>query len=199
MSEPAPQTTTPRSTSRVASAEGWLDEHGDALFRFAVLRVGQREIAEDLVQETLVAALKARDSFAGASSERTWLIGILKRKVVDVFRRRARSGGIDEAVGGGDEAAFDQGGLWAVKVPRWSGSPESLLRDAEFREVLADCMAGLPDQLRAAITLRELDGLASEDVCKVLDVSPTNLWTLVHRARNRLRDCLTARWFKGER
>ena len=198
MSEPAPQTSTPQSTSRAASAEGWLDEHGDALFRFALLRVGQREIAEDLVQETLVAALKARDSFAGASSERTWLIGILKRKVVDVFRRRARSGGLDEAVGG-DGGDFDQRGLWSAKVPRWSGSPESLLRDAEFREVLADCMARLPDQLRAAITLRELDGLASEDVCKVLDVSPTNLWTLVHRARNRLRDCLTARWFKGER
>ena len=199
MSEPAPQTSTPRSTSRASSAEGWLDAHGDALFRFALLRVGQREIAEDLVQETLMAALKARDSFAGASSERTWLIGILKRKVVDVFRRRARSGGIDEAVGGADETAFDQRGLWAVRVPRWSGSPESLLRDTEFREVLADCMAGLPDQLRAAITLREIDGVASDEVCKVLDVSPTNLWTLVHRARNRLRDCLTARWFKGER
>ncbi len=199
MPEPARQTSTPRSTFIAANAEGWLDAHGDALFRFALLRVGQREIAEDLVQETLVAALKARDNFAGASSERTWLIGILKRKVVDVFRRRARSGGIDEAVGGVDETGFNQSGLWSVAVPRWSGSPESLLRDAEFREALADCMAGLADPLRAAITLREIDGVPSEEVCKVLDVTPTNLWTLIHRARNRLRECLTATWFKENR
>jgi RNA polymerase sigma-70 factor (ECF subfamily) len=167
------------------------------LFRFALLRVGRREIAEDLVQETLLAALKARDEFAGASSERTWLIGILKRKVVDVFRRRARSGEL-EAATGGDEG-FDQRGCWAVEVPRWSGSPESLLRDAEFREALAACMSALPDRLRAAITLREIDGVPSDEVCKVLEVSPTNLWTLIHRARNRLRECLTAKWFKEER
>ncbi len=199
MSDHAPPKSTQQSASGAHRAEGWLEAHGDALFRFALMRVGRQEIAEDLVQETLLAALTAKDEFAGASSERTWLIGILKRKVVDVFRRRARSGGLDDAVGGDDPAEFDQRGLWSVKVPRWSGSPEALLRDAEFRQALADCMSGLPDPLRAAITLREIEEVASDEVCKVLGVTPTNLWTLIHRARNRLRECLNARWFKEKR
>lgn len=179
-------------------AERWLDDHGDALFRFARIRVGGRDVAEDLVQDTLLAALNARDAFAGASSERTWLIGILKRKVVDHFRRQMRGEGGD-AVGPAESASFDRRGCWASKVTRWSGSPESLLRDAEFRAAVDDCLSGLPDRLRAALTMRELDETPPEEVCKVLDVTPTNLWTLIHRARNRMRECLSARWFKEER
>jgi len=172
----------------------WLDEHGEALYGFAMLRLGRPDAAEEAVQEALVAALESVKRFERRSAERTWLIGILKHKVVDALRResRGRAAPIEEALRG-DSGAF-QKGHWRESQSSWevsSGESE------DFRRVLQESLASLPEPMRLAICLREIDGLETSQVCEILGITPTNLWTLVHRAKLRLRRELDVRWFKG--
>jgi len=178
----------------------WVEVHGDALFRFALLRVRDRTLAEDLVQETLLAALRGRDRFSGRSTERTWLVGILKNKISDHFRRSARESSRDglllrEALG---DNPFDGRGHWKTGPSDWGTDPAALARHAGFFEQLRRCLSELPGLQGGAFTLREVDGLGTQEICKLLEISETNLWVILHRARMRLRACLEANWF-GER
>lgn len=175
----------------------WVEEHGDALYRYALLRVRDADLAEELVQECFVAALDARARFAGEASERTWLVGILKRKVVDHVRRSVREQAVDPATNAEDGSGdvFSKRGLWRKNPQSWAGEPDKLLEDREFREILQRCLHGLPAPMAHAFLLREMDQLESDDVCKVLGISATNLWTRLHRARMGLRQCLENNWF----
>lgn len=172
----------------------WLQDHGDYLFRYARRRLYTDELAEDAVQETLLAAFKARRQFAGASSERTWLTGILKHKIVDLIRSQARevtaSGGEDAA--GDWESLFDQSGHWAESFRDW-GNPDSELEKSRIRQALDECFRRLKPALAQIFSLRELSGLSNEEICKELGVSATNAWVMLHRARLFLRECLDTR------
>jgi RNA polymerase sigma-70 factor (TIGR02943 family) len=135
------------SATKASSPERWLDEHGDALFRYAYMRLRDRDAAEDAVQETLVAALTARKNFAGNSAERTWLIGILKHKLADHWRRVARTVTVDTLPDADDpdellERFFDPANRdhWRVRPPAWS-DPDAALEDKQFWGVLAECLA----------------------------------------------------------
>lgn len=177
----------------------WVDRHGDALYRYAVLRVKDPHLAEDLVQETFFSALKAIDSFQGRSSLRTWLVGILKRKVIDHFRKNVREvseSDLEMWEESDDRDYFDKTGHWKRSLEDWKESPEQLLRNAEFWGVFQDCLSGLPETHRRAFTLREIDGMSGNEVCDVLSVSSSNLYVMMHRARARLRKCLDATWFQ---
>ena len=178
--------------------ERWLREHGDALFRFAVRRLRDPDLAEDAVQEALLAALERRESFRGQSSERTWLIGILRHKVLDILRRAAR----DAAAAGGEPdvlAATFEHGFWRERPSRWPGDPALSVEREEFLAVLEECIRRLPPRTARAFCLREFDDLPSDRVCEVLEVTATNLWTLLHRARVQLRRCLDENWFRSGR
>ncbi len=188
------------ASDRASDPADWVDRHGDAMFRYALLRVRSMGTAEELVQEALVAALTGQRSFREGSTERTWLIGILKHKIVDHYRASARelpSEGLESA----DrilEDTFSPRGLWNAGPARWSGDPSDALEKEEFWDVLRDCVSGLPDHLADAFLLRELEQMSGEEVCKVLGISPTNLWARMHRARTGLRRCLEEHWFKRE-
>lgn len=175
----------------------WVDEYGDYLFRFALSRLRQREVAEDLVQETFLAALRARKRFAGASSERTWLVGILKRKIVDHLRRKGREQPASAlaATDNWVESLFDERGNWKKKPGKWPADPSEVLEKAEFQMVFSRCLGKLPERLVNAFLLREVEELDSQEVCKVLDISANNLWVMLHRARVWLRRCLEVNWF----
>lgn len=192
----APSAPTPNDASDPAR---WLDLHGDALYRFAYLRTRDESLAEDLVQETLLAALKARERFAGESSERTWLIAILKNKLVDHIRRVGREAPLPDDADGSDalDALFDDRDHWSVRPLNW-GRPHETLENQQFWRVLMDCLATLPARLAEGFVLREIDGLTADEVCKVLEVSTSNLWVSLHRARMRLRLCLETQWFSHE-
>ena len=178
----------------------WVDRHGDALYRYALLRLRNAELAEDIVQECLLAALDARDSFTGRSSERTWLVGILKRKVIDHVRRTTREPTSDvEQDDHYEKKAFDAKGFWALAPGRWGGDPGSDTENTEFWAVFRTCLENLSPRLAEAFLLREMDQMESEDVCQVLGLTPTNLWARLHRARLGLRRCLEAHWFTGRR
>jgi RNA polymerase sigma-70 factor (ECF subfamily) len=173
----------------------WVDNHLDVLMGYAILRVRDREVAEDLVQDTLVAAWRAREDFEGRSNERTWLIGILKRKIVDYYRRRWREQAASELSPDpeGDrliEAMFDRQGMWSQHRPQPWSDPAKAFESGEFIQQLRTCLDGLPPRLAEVFTLRELEGIEGKQICQDLGLSSTNLWQLMHRARLGLRLCL---------
>lgn len=186
---------------RGADPATWVDRHGDALYGFALLRLRDPEAAEDAVQECFAAALEARERFSGRSSERTWLVGILKRKVVDQLRKTCRDRSTNEL----SEAELDtsrffaEDGLWAGRFYNWGGDPETLAENREFWAAFRKCLDGLSSRLAEAFMLRELDRMESDEICEILAISPTNLWARLHRARLGLQQCLESTWFSAAR
>jgi len=176
--------------------ELWLREYGDYLFRYALFRVSNHEVARDMVQETLIAAWKAKANFRGDSSLRTWLIGIMKHKITDYIRKEIRTRNLSDALENDPTSSFfDSTGHWQQPVQGWNDDPERLTSNQEFLKVLHGCIGKLPDQHRDVFTLRELNGEDTESVCKSCDISSTNLHVIMHRARLALRQCLEINWF----
>jgi RNA polymerase sigma-70 factor (ECF subfamily) len=175
----------------------WVDRHGDCLYRYALLRLRSADAAADVVQETFLEALRARGSFQGRSTERTWLIGILRHKIVDHLRKSGR----EQATGDGvpleatPDPRFDRRGHWRVGPASWAGDPGRDLETHEFWDVLGRCLSKLPPGLASAFLLRELDGMGAEEVRQLLGITPANLWARLHRARSLLRGCLESHWF----
>jgi RNA polymerase sigma-70 factor (TIGR02943 family) len=177
----------------------WVDRHGNYLFGYALRRLRQPELAEDLVQEALLAALRGRDQFTGASAERTWLVGILKRKIVDHLRRQHREQPASNlADDGWIDELFDKTGHWKKGPAKWV-NPSAAFENAEFWQTFSQCLDQLPRPQADAFSLREMDELSSAEVCKVLDISATHLGVMMHRARMRLCRCLDRHWFEGQR
>ena len=182
--------------------ESWVERHGDALFGFAAARVRNRAIAQDLVQETFLAGIKSSGGFAGRSTERSWLFGILCNKLADYYRQQYREIAIAdmESPLHEEQAAFATSGLgkdgWVMKLaPRAWETPDETLISKEFQDVLRSCLSRLPDKVAQVFRLREIDDVSSEEICKDLGVSPNNLWVMLHRARMGLRRCLELHWF----
>ena len=186
----------PTSVS-TTSAERWLGEHGDVLYAYAIRRVRDAHAAEDLVQETLLAAISAAGGYAALSAERTWLIGILKHKLIDHLRKSLRQRPVTEIEIEGNFDTFAPNGHWTVRVSSWRGDPRQTLENKEFRAVLASCLSKLPARTAEVFWLHEAESMNSKDVCKELGLSATNVWTMLHRARLGLQRCLTANWFEG--
>ncbi len=182
----------------------WVDMYGDYLFSFAISRVRNEAAAEDLVQETLLAAMQSRSNFGGQSSERTWLCGILKHKIIDYYRRRSREVELDQDdtdVSGYEfmyQADGPGKGHWtaASKPTAWNEDPESALEHAEFRVAVSNCLGKLPERVANVFTLRELDGYDSVEICEYLQITQSNFWVMMHRARLHLRRCVDLNWFK---
>ena len=188
------------ATSANLDPSEWVDRYGDYLFRYAMLRLRDRSAAEDLVQETFLAALKGRETFSGGSSEATWLVGILKHKIADHFRRQAHEVPLEEGDlrEQPDPSVFDGSGHWTSGPIDWGGDPADLYREKKFLDQFAKCLAGLPPNHANAFTLREIEGVDAGEICKILSVSETNLWVILHRARMQLRRCLEIRWFAAK-
>lgn len=169
------------------------------LFQYALLRIRDRDQAEDLVQETLLAALRSRDGFRGNASERTWLVAILRNKIFDHLRKRYRDPSISmELEDAFEQAAFEDGVHWTDKPTVWR-HPRQALQDKEFWSVFQECADALPQNLGDALRLRTIDELSTQEICKILNVTKTNLGVLLYRARLRLRKCLELKWFSGGR
>lgn len=181
-------------SSELERPEQWLQLHGSALYSYALIRLRDEHKAEEAVQETLLAALTARERFTGGASVRTWLIGILKHKIMDQFRRDAREQALpdefdlpqhDESL----DEQFAPDGHWASRLSDW-GDPESTLEKNQFWEILQRCLDVLPERLARLFILREVMEEDTESVCQELTITPTNLWTMLYRARMGLRQCL---------
>jgi RNA polymerase sigma-70 factor, ECF subfamily len=192
--------------SAISDPERWVDEYGDFLFKFALIRLRDPGKAEDAVQETFIAALKGGKSFAGRSTERSWLAGILKNKICDHFRKASRETTFTDlefySSEEKDEFVADTLGRDSFNRNRapqaWPNQGESLDNEL-FWKTYRDCSDKLPKKVAAAFNLREVDGIESKAVCAMLDISESNLWVMLHRARMALRRCLETNWFAKEK
>jgi len=168
----------------------WVASYGDYLYRFALLRLRDPQLAEDAVQETLLAALKARTSFQGHSTERTWLTGILKRKIIDSFRRMGK----EMDLGAEDRTTVES--TEPQRPGEWLIDPQDPTERHEFWTYLNACLDRLPQKPAILFVLREVEQMPVEEICNVMGVSPTNLRVSLHRARKQLRNCLEQQWME---
>jgi RNA polymerase sigma-70 factor (ECF subfamily) len=186
----------------LSEPEQWVELHGDYLFRYAMMRLRDASKAEDSVQETFLAALKGGRSFAGRSAEKSWLTGILKNKISDHFRKTSRETSFtDMAFYAGEESEqfvpegiFKDGWLPERAPQEWS-RPGASLDSEVFWRTFRDCSGRLPKNVAAVFTMREIDGIESREICAMLDISESNLWVMLHRARMALRRCMEVNWF----
>src|SRR5579862_5636054 len=178
--------------------ELWVEQYGDYLFQYAWGRVRSRARAEDLVQETFLAALRSLSPFQGRSAERSWLTGILKNKILDYYRTADRERTFTDLEFYEDEESerFVSGGLrqgaWIHEMgPRqWSPALVEGPDRAEFWKCFQSCTDKLPPNIARVFVLREVDEMESAAICELLRISPNNLWVMLHRARMALRRCL---------
>lgn len=176
----------------------WVALHGDELLGFAMSRVDQQELAEDLVQETFLAAWQARESFDNRSNFRTWLIGILRRKIADHYRRQGRGPRQVFPTADSENSQFDAEGAWLSAPPSWNQTPQELAENVEFWDVLTRCVANAPPHLALVFRLREFESLTVDEICERLAITPKHLSVRLYRARLALRECLQVNWFNHD-
>lgn len=182
---------------RNSAVAGWVLEYGDELFSWAFFRTSDELAAQDIVQETFISALQHYDDFKETSSSKTWLFSILKNKIVDFYRRQAKSIGANPLQQEEDEISwFDEDERWKKEyLPRPWTADESLLDNAEFSGVLDACLKKLPTPWHACVQLKYLSEKESTEICQELSITPSNLWQILHRAKLQLRNCLERNWF----
>lgn len=180
-----------------------LGEMRPDLLRFARLQLRNPELAEDVVQEALLAACADRNRFENRSSLKTWVFGILRHKIVDLLRSRGREVAASELAedGAGDEALaetlFDVRGHWQPEATpgRWR-DPEDSFAQAEFWAIFEACLDRLPEKTARVFSLREILGFETGEICDLTNCTPSHCGVLLHRARLSLRTCLAVRWFQ---
>jgi RNA polymerase sigma-70 factor (ECF subfamily) len=186
----------------------WLDDHGDYLLACALHFVRDTDKAEDLVQDTLLAALKGVAQFEGRSSVRTWLVSIMKHRAIDQLRQAGRRNTLgrkpltDLELDRWSTKQFLQSGKWAEPGSHWGAGATGSLASQEFQRALGDCLSQMPPRSAEALRLADQNELTLEQVSKVLQISASNVGVILHRTRLAMRHCLEKKWFgakPGER
>ncbi len=178
----------------------WVNLYTDHLYAWAYSKTNDKELSEDLVQDTFLVAHQSLNKFRGDSNPKTWLSSILKNKIYDHFRKKYNSPQVlsdSEAV---LESMFDESGRWKKEErPKpWSDDDDDeikLLDDKDFIHVMQGCMKELPQNWHTAVQLKYFSEKKGEEICQELDVSPTNFWQIIHRSKLQLRKCLEKHWF----
>src|ERR1043166_1445902 len=207
LSDPAP-TPAPADKAQPAALsdpERWVDEYCDYLFKYALSRLRDPAKAEDMVQEAFLAALKGAKGFQGRSAEKSWLVGILKNKICDHYRKASRETSFTDLEFYSDEegdrfipdGAFKDSWIHESGPQEWA-SPGASLDNETFWKTYRDCSNKLPKNVSTVFNLREVDGVESKEICAMLNITENNLWVMLHRARMALRRCLEMNWFGKE-
>lgn len=180
----------------ILSPEKWVDAHSDYLFNYTITRVDNHEMAKDIVQETFLSALKAMANFRGQAAERTWLTSILKRKIIDYYRKiNSTKGKAEVKVDFYEEG--DKKGSWIEnRVPQsWTNEAAQNIENAELKSTLDNCIENLPEKYRSVFLLKTVQQYETDEICNELGITASNLWVIIHRARHQLRACLESNWF----
>ncbi len=187
------------ATAHTPGFEQQVADLRDYLLKFSRLQLRNEAWAEDVVSETLLAALSKPQSFGNRSQLKTWLVGILKHKVIDALRQHGREVCTSDNLHDSREDPLDYIGFKADghfnEPPADWGNPEQQVSSRQFFEVLEACTQQLPAVQGRLFLMREWLELSSEDICKELQLTPTNLYVQLHRARLRLRECLELNWY----
>ena len=181
----------------VTPPDKWVDQYGDYLYGFAMSRLRNAELAQDCVQDTFLAGIKALDRFDGSRDIKFWLRGIMRNKIVDQIRKSVREHKVD--IDSEDETLlesfwFKYSGIATTNPDPWQFNPRKYYDNTEFWAVFEDCIETVKNPAREAFILRVLEDQSTEEVCKVMDVTPNYLWVLLHRAREQLKVALEAKW-----
>jgi RNA polymerase sigma-70 factor (TIGR02943 family) len=176
----------------------WIDKYADYLFNYAVVRVNNSDLAKDLVQETFFAGLKSAKNFQGKSTERTWLISILKRKVIDHYRKINSKKGQAEVRMNFYADGENEGNWLEERVPQsWDNASEKTIENEELRSQIDICIDNLPEKYAMVFRMKTIQEFETEEICKELDITSSNLWVIIHRARTQLRKCMEDNWFNN--
>ncbi len=172
-------------------------DYSDYLYNFAITRVNDEHIAEDLVQDTFVAAIKSIKNFESKSKESTWLTAILKNKIIDHYRKKVnqyKKESIETLHDTNDY--FDERGSWRVdqRPTDWHLDSGHSIDQKEFYEILQKCISRLNELQRITFVMKHLDDADTEDICKELKITTSNYWVIIHRAKLQLRKCLEVTW-----
>lgn len=182
-------------SNHILDPNKWIELYSDYLFNYTISRINDREIAKDIIQDTFFAGLKSMKHFKGEASERTWLISILKRKIIDYYRKINSFKGkaevrmtynTDENEGDWlEERVEDEGYLNALDT----------LENTELGDAIYDCMDKLPEKQATVFKMKSILNYDTETICNELKITPSNLWVIIHRARTSMAECLEKTWF----
>ncbi|MGE5943556.1 MAG: sigma-70 family RNA polymerase sigma factor [Flavobacteriales bacterium] len=173
----------------------WIDLYSDYLFNYTITRVNDRDMAQDLVQDTFLAGLKSMKNFKGEASERTWLISILKRKIIDHYRKiNSNKGKAEVRITYSDD---ESEGDWLEErvADPFDKTAEDLMQNSELGDAIFECLSKLPEKQAQVFRMKTIEGYETEDICKELNINASNLWVIIHRARTAMASCLEENWF----
>lgn len=173
----------------------WIDLYSDYLFNYTITRVSDREIAQDLVQETFLAGLKSMKNFKGEASERTWLISILKRKIIDHYRKINSNKGKAEVRINYNDAESEGDWLEERVADPFDKTAEDTLQNNELGDAIHNCLDKLPQKQADVFKMKTILNYETEVICNELNITASNLWVIIHRARTAMADCLKTNWF----
>jgi RNA polymerase sigma-70 factor (TIGR02943 family) len=181
----------------ISPPETWVDRYGNYLYAYAMSRLRNADAAADCVQDTFLAGIKALERFDGSRDIKFWLRGIMRNKIVDQIRKSIKENKVD--IDNEDEALlesfwFRYSGIATTNPDPWQFNPRKAYDNTEFWDVFNVCIDKVKQPARQAFVLRMLEDMETEEVCKVMDISPNYLWVLLHRARQQLKVALEEKW-----
>lgn len=186
------------ATKHTLDPNTWVNKYADYLFKYAVARVNDSNLAKDLVQETFFAGLKSAKNFEGKAAERTWLIAILKRKVIDYYRKINSNKGKAEVRMNFYHDNDKEGNWIEERVPQtWDNDADKLIETTELKAALEQCIDNLPEKYAMVFRMKTIQEFETEEICKELNITASNLWVIIHRARTQLRRCMEDNWFNN--
>ncbi len=178
--------------------DSWVDNYTDYLYNFAFYKVGKKEEAEDMVQETFLSAYKGRETYNGAASEKTWLMAILKNKIIDYYRKPKLTDSFSTYLDQTEDSFqnsfynLDNHGRWNEDIDEnyFSKAADGYLVSKEFQKFLSICLEKMPPKLKAVFVSKYLEDEKSEKICKEFNITPSNYWVIIFRSKTLLRNCL---------
>ena len=174
----------------------WIDLYSDYLYNYTIMRVSDSDIAQDLVQDTFLAALKSMKNFKGEASERTWLISILKRKIIDHYRKiNSNKGKAEVRIMYNDDSETEGDWLEERVADPFDKTAEDNMQNTELGEAIFNCLSKLPEKQALVFKMKTIEDIETEVICNELNITASNLWVIIHRARTAMAECLKENWF----
>ena len=183
-------------SKQILDPSEWVDAYSDFLYRYAFSRLRDANAAEESLQETFLAGIRYQTQFRGSGSQRAWLLGILKRKIIDYVRSRTRLKQVaeDEDESQLENRLFDESGFWREGARSWANESMRHVENAELMQVVRRCLTHVPDTQADVFVLSVMEGMSTEEICMELDITKSNLWVRLHRARLFLANCVGSHW-----
>jgi len=175
--------------------EKWIDNYADYLYNYTIVRVNDHIAAQEIVSETLLSAWRARRNYKGKAAERTWLTAILKRKIIDYYRKVNSAKGQAEVSMSYPSPEMEGDWIEENIADSQNRNAEDILENEELRLAILKCLKQLPKKQAEIFRMKTIEGIDTKTICKEHQITPSNLWVIIHRARKSMSACLEKTWF----